>query len=47
MEYPLQEGGQRKMGTDYTAPWLKSRENTEKPDDTFMEMLEEIFRSRA
>ena len=47
MEYPLQEGGQRKMKTASTDPWLKSRKNTDKPDDTFMEMLEEIFRSRA
>ncbi len=47
MECPLQEGGQRKLGTDYTAPWLKNRENTDKPDDTFMEMPEEIFRSHV
>jgi len=47
MEYPLQKRGQRKMETDYTAPWLKSRESTDKPDDTFIELLEEIFRGRA
>ena len=47
MECPLQEGEQRKLGIDYTAPWLKNRENTDKPDDNFMEMLEEIFRSHV
>ena len=32
---------------NYTAPWLESRESTEKPDDSFIELLEEIFRGRV
>ena len=32
---------------NYATPWLERREKTDKPDEDFIEMLEEIFRGRA
>ena len=45
---PKAEKKDKKMeNQNYATPWLERREKTEKPDEDFIEMLEEIFRGRT
>ncbi|MBR5626696.1 MAG: hypothetical protein IKW74_03630 [Thermoguttaceae bacterium] len=45
---PKMKKKDRKMeNQNYATPWLERREKTDKPDEDFIEMLEEIFRGRA